>query len=77
MITAVGTLGKCYIVKEEDKFYYKDASVICLENRFELNADYLVNYIIEQSIKPLLGNSKNLKVLDPSCGSRNIFSTNF
>lgn len=37
---------------------------------------YLVNYIIEQSIKPLLGNSQNLKVLDPSCGSRNIFSTN-
>ena len=27
MITAVGTLGKVYIVKEEDRFYYKDASI--------------------------------------------------
>ena len=50
-------------VQERDKAFY--------------TPDYLVNYIIEQSIKPLLGNSKNLKVLDPSCGSRNIFSTNF
>ena len=28
MISAVGTIGKCYIVKESDKFYYKDASVL-------------------------------------------------
>ena len=32
MVTAVGTLGKTYIVKETDKFYYKDASVLCFEN---------------------------------------------
>lgn len=32
MVTAVGTLGKTYIVKETDRFYYKDASVICFEN---------------------------------------------
>ncbi len=32
MISAVGTLGKAYIVKEKDKFYYKDASVLCIEN---------------------------------------------
>lgn len=41
MVTAVGTLGKCYIVKEGDKFYYKDASVICLENYARLLPDYL------------------------------------
>ncbi len=33
MVTAVGTIGKTYIVKDTDEFYYKDASVICLENR--------------------------------------------
>ena len=32
MVTAVGTLGKTYVVKESDKFYYKDASVLCFEN---------------------------------------------
>ena len=41
MITAVGTLGKCYIVKDSDKFYYKDASVICLENYAHLFPKYL------------------------------------
>lgn len=32
MMTAVGTIGKTYVVKEDDKFYYKDASVLCFEN---------------------------------------------
>ena len=41
MITAVGTLGKVYIVKEEDRFYYKDASVICLENFGKIIPEYL------------------------------------
>ena len=41
MVTAVGTLGKTYIVKEGDRFYYKDASVICFENFGEVNPEYL------------------------------------
>ena len=41
MVTAVGTLGKTYIVKESDKFYYKDASVICFENRYGMCPEYL------------------------------------
>ena len=41
MITAVGTLGKVYIVKETDRFYYKDASVICLENFGKTLPEYL------------------------------------
>lgn len=41
MITAVGTLGKVYIVKESDKFYYKDGSVLCLANKYGLCAEYL------------------------------------
>ena len=41
MISAVGTIGKCYIVKESDKFYYKDASVLCLCNDYQINAKYI------------------------------------
>ena len=41
MITSVGTLGKVYIVKESDKFYYKDGSVLCLANKYGLCAEYL------------------------------------
>ncbi len=40
MLSAVGTIGKCYIVKESDKFYYKDASVLCLKNHHKLSSMY-------------------------------------
>ena len=53
MVTAVGTIGKTYIVKKTDKFYYKDASVLCFENRFNFQSSwlkYLMDspYMIEQ-----------------------------
>ena len=41
MVTAVGTLGKAYIVKDRDRFYYKDASVICLENIGQIEPKYI------------------------------------
>ena len=41
MVTAVGTLGKTYIVQPDDHFYYKDASVLCFENYAKINAKYL------------------------------------
>ena len=41
MVTAVGTLGKTYIVKDTDRFYYKDASVICFENYGKICSEYL------------------------------------
>ena len=33
MVTGVGTIGRVYIV-HDDVFYYKDASVLCFENRY-------------------------------------------
>ena len=41
MVTAVGTLGKTYIVKPSDRFYYKDASVICFENFGKVCPQYI------------------------------------
>ena len=41
MVSGVGTLGASYIVKETDKFYYKDASVLCFENRFGIFSRFL------------------------------------
>lgn len=40
MVTAVGTLGKTYIVKE-DKFYFKDANVLWFKNINNLNVKYI------------------------------------
>ena len=41
MVTGVGTLGKTYVVQENDRFYYKDASVLCFENYANVNSDFL------------------------------------
>ena len=40
MITAVGTIGKAYVVKKSDRFYYKDASVICFRNINQMFAPF-------------------------------------
>ena len=45
MVTAVGTLGKTYIVKEGEIFYYKDGSVLCFNNRFNMDPKFLKFYI--------------------------------
>ena len=49
MVTAVGTLGKAYIVKANDRFYYKDASVICIENYGHLSSEFL-KYLIQSEM---------------------------
>lgn len=49
MITAVGTLGKVYIVKEGEIFYYKDGSVLCMENKWKINSQY-AKYVIESPV---------------------------
>lgn len=41
MITGVGTIGIPYLVKKDDLFYFKDASVLIFKNVFKLYPDYL------------------------------------
>ena len=41
MLTAVGTIGKTYVVSDNDRFYYKDASVLCLKNSHNINPKYI------------------------------------
>ena len=33
MVTGVGTIGICYIVRPNDRFYYKDASILCFHQK--------------------------------------------
>ena len=46
LITAVGTLGKVYIVKGIREFYYKDAYILCFENFGHVYPDY-IKYALE------------------------------
>jgi len=41
LLTAVGTIGEMYIVKEHDKFYFKDGNIMWLKNFNTLNSYYL------------------------------------
>ena len=41
IISAVGTLGQCYLVKKLDKFYFKDASVLWFENISDIDTRYI------------------------------------
>lgn len=51
MVTGVGTLGKTYVVKEGDKFYYKDASVLCFENYADLEPFFIKQIMESPSMK--------------------------
>lgn len=41
MVTAVGTLGVCYEVKEHDRFYFKDASVLQFRPKGKVNSTFM------------------------------------
>lgn len=45
LISAVGTLGKVYVVKGDEVFYYKDAYILCLDN-YKLNPKF-IKYLLE------------------------------
>ncbi len=49
LITAIGTIGNTYVVREGDKFYFKDASVLWLERASE-NLSALVNYWFQSDL---------------------------
>lgn len=48
MVTGVGTLGKTYLVKSTDKFYYKDASVLCVKNYADIIPEYFKLFMESQ-----------------------------
>ena len=53
MITGVGTLGVCYIVKADDRFYFKDGNILWFkqkglcETRF-IKEQYATDYVMNQ-----------------------------
>ena len=53
MVTGVGTLGVCYLVKEGDRFYYKDGNTICLHSLGKIDSRFVVEcygmpFVIDQ-----------------------------
>lgn len=46
MLTGVGTIGVPYCVRETDRFYFKDASVLIFKNYIAENSSYLLKYFV-------------------------------
>lgn len=45
MVSATSTIGKCYIVKENEKFYYKDADVLRFRKKIDIYPKYFVHFM--------------------------------
>jgi len=41
MVTGVGTLGICYVVRKNDRFYFKDGNIIWLKKRTNVNSHFV------------------------------------
>ena len=41
LISAVGTIGRVYVVKGTKPFYYKDAYILCCENIAKIDPSYI------------------------------------
>ena len=42
MVTGVGTLGVCYLVKKGDKFYYKDGNTLCFHSLGKIDSRFVI-----------------------------------
>ena len=43
LVTGVGSIGVPYLVKKDDKFYFKDGNIIWFKNRGEICPEYLLH----------------------------------
>lgn len=41
LITAIGTIGNTYVVKDSDRFYFKDGSILRLSKRVDVDNEYV------------------------------------
>ncbi|HCP02512.1 MAG TPA: type I restriction endonuclease subunit S, partial [Pseudomonas sp.] len=62
LVTAVGTLGKVYAVKKSDRFYFKDASVIWLRARQEVDTSYIRHAMNSTDVQRFIQNSSGATV---------------
>lgn len=51
LVTGVGTLGISYVVKKEDKFYFKDGNIIWFKKQADINSRYVEYYFKSDLLK--------------------------
>ena len=63
LVTAVGTLGATYIVKNTDKFYFKDGNVIWLKKKTNVSSKYIQYCFISPFVKNQILKTANSAVV--------------
>ncbi len=62
LVTGVGTLGKVYIVKENDKFYFKDGNIIWLKKKTDINSKFVEYAFKTNKVQRYIQNSPGATV---------------
>ena len=62
MVTGVGTLGVCYLVKKGDEFYFKDGNIIWLKNKGHANSRFIEYAFKSDSLRMQIDNSAGATV---------------
>lgn len=63
MVTGVGTLGVCYLVKEGDRFYFKDGNTLWFKDKHVANSRFIKDQYSTDFVKDQIkGNSRGATV---------------
>lgn len=63
MVTGVGTLGICYLVKEGDRFYFKDGNTLWFKDKHISNSRFIKDQFLTEFVKDQIkGNSHGATV---------------
>lgn len=65
VITAIGTIGNSYVVREGDRFYFKDASVLWLKKASDVDSEFINLWLKSPSLREQLdeGNGATVDTL--------------
>jgi len=64
LVTGIGTIGKMYVVPDDRKFYFKDASIIWLKSRQSFDAAYLKQLFETRIIRNQLADASTGTTVD-------------
>ena len=75
MVTGVGTLGICYLVQPEDKFYYKDGNTLCFHSLGRIDSRFVVEcykmpFIREQIEANAGGSTVGTYTIETACKTK-------
>ena len=64
LVTGIGTIGKMYVVPDDRKFYFKDASIIWLKSRQSFDSAYLKQLFETHIIRSQLSDASTGTTVD-------------